>query len=113
MPYFARALLVMQFRPDLADFIDGMDLDEVWGEDNIDFDDLQVKGLEFSTALNAELQARCLVGQLNTDIDYRSEWNRIVRNKDKRIEPLKKGRYKTRWRRIRNDTDPRERDRPF
>lgn len=108
MSCFARALLVSQNRADVADFIDGMDLDEAWGEENIDFGDLQVKGLEFSAALNVELRARNMI-PLNMNIDYRSEWNRIVGNKNKRIEPMKQGRYKTRWRRIKNDIDPRER----
>ncbi|KAM0426397.1 hypothetical protein ACHAPT_008443 [Fusarium lateritium] len=112
MPQFARSLLVLQNGSNIADFIDGMDLDEAWGEENIDFDDLQVKGIEFSKKYNTELQAANL-GVLNVKIDYRQRWNAIVSAKERRIEPMKKGRYKTRWRRIRKDIDPREMDRPF
>lgn len=112
MPQFARSLLVLQNGSNIADFIDGMDLDEKWAEENIDFDDLQVKEVEFSKMQNAELQAARL-GELNVRINYRELWNAIVSEKKGRIDPMKKGRYKTRWRRIKNDMDPRERDRRF
>ncbi|KAH7140923.1 hypothetical protein EDB81DRAFT_799183 [Dactylonectria macrodidyma] len=112
MPQFARSLLVLQNGSNIADFIDGMDLDEKWGKENIDFDDLQVKGIEFSNTQNVELRAANL-GELNVRIDYRQLWIAIVSEKEGRIEPMKKGRYKTRWRRIKKDMDPRERDRPF
>lgn len=112
MTPFARSLLVLQDSSNLADFIDGMDLDEKWGADNIDFDNLQVTGAEFTYAQNIEFEARGL-GQFNTNMDYRKRWNEVVQKKGKRIEPMKQGRYKTRWRRIKNDTDPRLRDRPF
>ncbi|KAK7422970.1 hypothetical protein QQX98_001260 [Neonectria punicea] len=112
MPQFARSLLVLQNGSNIADFIDAMNLDEKWGEENIDFDDLQVKGLEFAKTQNLELRA-ANVPTLNVGTDYRKLWNAIVSEKEGRIEPMKKGRYKTRWRRIKNDIDPRERDRPF
>lgn len=112
MPQFGRSLLVLQNGSNLADFIDGMNLDEAWGEENIDFDDLQSRGIEFMKAQNVELQARDL-GEYNVNVDFRRLWNEVVREKEGRIEPMKKGRYKTRWRRIKNDTDPRQRDRPF
>ncbi len=50
MPEVARSLLVSQNNSDLADFVEGMDLNEQWGEDNVDFEDLQTKGVEFSQA---------------------------------------------------------------
>lgn len=112
MPQFARSLLLLQNGSDLADFVDGMDLDERWGEENINFDDLQLRGVEFTKAQNAELEAMDL-GQFNINVDYRRKWNQVVDNKERRIEPIKKGRYKTTWRRIKNDIDPRQRDRPF
>jgi hypothetical protein len=87
-----------------------MDLDKEWGESNLDFDDLQLKGLEFTREQNAVLEKKGL-GYLKLGVDYRSMWNRAVDEKEKRIEPMKKGRYKTRWRRIKNDIDPRLRDR--
>lgn len=108
--HFARSLLVLQNGSDLEDFIDGMDLDMAWAEANVDFDDLQLKGLEFTKERNAEFKERDC-GSFSMNIDYRSEWNSIVDEKDRRIESMKKGRYKTRWRPIKNDIDPRLRDR--
>ncbi|POS76766.1 hypothetical protein DHEL01_v204831 [Diaporthe helianthi] len=110
--HFARSLLVLQNPSDLCDFIDGMDLDKEWGESNLDFDDLQQKGLEFSRKQNDVLEQMGL-GSLKLDVDYRGMWNIEVDEKEKRIEPMKKGRYKTRWRRIKNDRDPRTKDRPL
>lgn len=107
---FARSLLVLQNESDLCDFIDGMDLDRDWGESNLDFDNLQHKGLEFTRKQNAVFENMGL-GSLRLDVNYRSMWNVEVDEKEKRIEPIKKGRYKTRWRRIKNDRDPRLRDR--
>jgi hypothetical protein len=109
MTQFARSLLVLQNLCDLDDFVDGMDLDEKWGEENIDFDELQVTGMKFTEAQNLELIARDL-GQYNDKVNYRRRWNETVNTKERRIEPMKKGRYKTRWRRIKNDIDPRLRD---
>ena len=112
MPQFSRSLLMLQRCSDLADFVDGMNLDEEWGEKNIDFDDLQAQGIEFNKVQNAELMARGL-DEYNVNVDYRSQWNDAVRSKDGRISPMKKGRYKTRWRRIKKDIDPRQKDRHF
>ncbi|KAJ4387217.1 hypothetical protein N0V93_007806 [Gnomoniopsis smithogilvyi] len=109
---FARSLLVLQNPSNLCDLIDGMDLDKEWGESNLDFDDLQRKGLEFSRKQNVMLE-QMDAGTLNLNVDYRSKWNIKVDEKEKRIEPMKKGRYKTRWRRIKNDRDPRMKDRPM
>ncbi|KAH7312579.1 hypothetical protein B0I35DRAFT_437327 [Stachybotrys elegans] len=108
MAPFGRSLLVMQCWADLADFIDGMDLDEKWGDENIDFADLQVKGREFTDLYNAELR-KFNLNQYSV-VDYRQRWIEIVETKARRIEPMKQGRYKTRWRRIKNDRDPRTRE---
>lgn len=112
MREFARSLVVLQNRSDLGDFIDGMNLDKEWGEANVDFDDLQLKGLESTREWNAEFEKRGL-GYLRPDVNYRNMWNTVVDEKERRIEPMKKGRYKTRWRRIKNDMDPRLKDRPM
>lgn len=113
MHHFARSLLVLQNdRCNLNDFIDGMDLDKEWAEVNVDYEELQYQGLEFTRKFNAELEKEGL-GKLKLDVDYRNLWNLSVDEKVKRIEPMKQGRYKTRWRRIKNDTDPRQRDRPI
>ena len=111
MPHFARSLLVLQNGADIADFIDGMNLDEAWAEKNIDFDDLQEKGLEFSKECNRVFLEVDGQPGLRLDEDYRRRWNDIVSGKNRRIEPMKQGRYKTRWRRIKSDIDPRQRER--
>lgn len=107
---FARSLLVLENMSNLADFVDGMDLGKEWGETNINFEELQKEGAESYRVHNPELEARNLC-RFNTNRDYRETWYRIVESKPRRIQPMKQGRYKTRWRRIRNDKDPRERDR--
>lgn len=87
MHLFARSLLVLQNPANLCDFVDGMNLDKDWGESNLDFDDLQHKGLEFSMKLNAVLEPLG-VGSLKLHVDYRSMWNKKVdeKEKEKRIE---------------------------
>ncbi|POS81525.1 hypothetical protein DHEL01_v200098 [Diaporthe helianthi] len=69
--HFARSLLVLQNGSDLEDFIDGMDLDMAWAEANVDFDDLQLKGLEFTKERNAEFKERDC-GSFSMNIDYRT-----------------------------------------
>jgi hypothetical protein len=90
---FARSLLVQQQWADIADLIDGMNLDVEWGLQNIDFDKLQ----EMAGIPNLERIWRQLAS---------------ADAKEQRIEPLKKGRYLTRWRSTRFPEDPRTRDRP-
>lgn len=105
MAQFARSVLVQQNqRCIMNDFIDGMDLDKAWAEAHVDFADLQVRGRAFTEEFNAALAAQGL-RTLKLDVDYRSLWNRAVDDKEKRIEPMKKGHYKSRWRQIKNDTD--------
>lgn len=110
MRQFARALLVSQNGADIDDFIDGMDLDDAWGEEHLDFDELQVTGLQTTQFWNDDLAIRG-TGQFITTINYRKKWSKSVANKNERIDPLMRGRSKTRWRRIKNDMDPRERKR--
>ncbi|KAG7135341.1 hypothetical protein HYQ45_006880 [Verticillium longisporum] len=110
MAQFARSLLIMQAGADLEDFVDGMDLDVPWAEANMDFADLQQQARAFCRAQNPVLEEKGL-GQFNETLDRRGLWESIVRTKEKRIDDTKEGRYKTRWRRIKNDVDPRTRDR--
>lgn len=112
MRQFARALLALQNGADIADFVDGMNLDEAWGEEHINFDDLQEKVLEFRKEFNNELRAVGGLCPLAThDMDFRKRWNWFVETKESRIEPMKKGRYKSRWWPIQKDMDPRLEDR--
>lgn len=112
MPQFARALLVQQNTCDLVDFIDGMNLDVAWAEENIDFEQLQVEGMQYAERQNA-LLARDKLGQLKTTRDFAAEWRGIAESKERRIEPMKKGRYLTCCRTVRNPGDPRLKDRDW
>lgn len=55
----------------VADFIDGMNLNEKWGQDNVDCGDLEVKGMEFIKAQNEDLSTKGL-DHFNTNISYRT-----------------------------------------
>ncbi|KAK3322714.1 hypothetical protein B0H66DRAFT_472935 [Apodospora peruviana] len=105
---FAKALLVKQNRADLADFIDAQDLSGEWGEENINFAELQAEGVEYATRMNAKFAddpqspSRMHVGR-----DLRKDWMSVVESKESRIEPLKQGRYITRWRMKSRPQDPR------
>jgi hypothetical protein len=111
---FARSLLMQQLTADIADFIDGMDLTVDWGAQNIGFEALQEERAKFIESRNE----RAIVdadrhGWLSPQDMERSwvEWA-SKEAKEKRIEPMKQGRYFTRWRRIRSPEDPRTKDRP-
>ncbi|KAK4141740.1 uncharacterized protein C8A04DRAFT_38897 [Dichotomopilus funicola] len=114
MIQFARSLLLQQLTADLADFIDGMDLDVDWGGRNVGFAGLQEESVKF----NALRNERVITDGGNRSgfcypMDLGELWRRKASKeaKEKRVEPMKKGRYLTSWRRI-NSEDPRTRDRP-
>lgn len=116
LPHLARALLVLQNGADVTDLVDGMDLDAQWGEAHLDFDDLQARALPFLEALNEDIKTgahahgRTGLPLLSTNnLDFRKRWNDIAEKKPMRIE---QGQYKTRWRRIQDDSDPRTQNRP-
>jgi hypothetical protein len=99
---------------DIADFVDGMDLDVEWGEKNIGFAALQEASGEFIERRNRRVQASGEdYGYLSPQI-WKLLWDERATKEAKamRIEPLKQGRYFTRWRRIKSPEDPRTKDRP-
>lgn len=110
---FARSLLVQHLWADISDFIDGMDLDVEWGERNIGFDALQEESHKFARLRDERLKSHGCSGGFSPQVVERI-WREQASSeaKERRIEPMKKGRYLTRWRRIKSPEDPRTRDRP-
>ncbi|KAK4235158.1 hypothetical protein C8A03DRAFT_46646 [Achaetomium macrosporum] len=112
---FARSLLVQQLTADLADLVDGMDLDVEWGEQHIGFKTLQEASANFIGLRNRRVSASGGddYGRLSPK-GMEALWREIAskEEKAKRIEPMKQGRYFTRWRSYKYPQDPRIRDRP-
>ncbi|KAK4100773.1 hypothetical protein N658DRAFT_507453 [Parathielavia hyrcaniae] len=100
---FARSLLIQQRGSDRADFIDGMNLDIEWGQASDEFVKLK----------NHRLKDDGYSGGLSPQ-PLEDRWREIASSeaKQRRIEPLKQGRYFTRWRIIKSPKDPRTKDRP-
>ncbi|KAK4152574.1 hypothetical protein C8A00DRAFT_16113 [Chaetomidium leptoderma] len=110
---FARSLLVQQLWADVADLIDGMNLDTDWGFHDINLETLQQESRMFAELRNGHLKSHGCEGALYPQ-DMERIWRQLASNeaKEQRIEPLKKGRYFTRWRSIKFPEDPRTKDRP-
>lgn len=109
--YFARSLLVLQNDPDLADFVDAHNSTMEWGENNLNFPELQAQGAEYAVRKNKQLVADSKFPySLNVNRDFAAMWRRVVEGKEGRIEPLKQGRYITRWRSKARPVDPRHHD---
>jgi hypothetical protein len=98
---------------DIADLVDGMDLDIEWGMRNIGFDTLQAQSIEFVEHQNRLLTSHGEAGGLSIQ-DMEKIWRESASKdaKERRIEPMKQGRYFTRWRNIKYPEDPRTKDRP-
>lgn len=90
-----------------------MDLDIEWGIRNIGFDTLQADSIGFVKRRNQQLESHGCGGGLATQ-NMEQIWRDSASKeaKERRIEPMKQGRYFTRWRRIRSPEDPRTKDRP-
>ncbi len=111
---YSRSLLLLQMMPDLADFIDGMDLTVEWGAENIGFEALQEESGKFWELRNERVEKNgdsC--GRLETKV-LEEVWKDRANKEAKglRIEPMKQGRYFTRWRRFKAPEDPRTKERP-
>ena len=113
---FARSLLVQNLTADLGDFIDGMDLTIEWGAEHIGFKALQEENTRFVALRNQRVDDSSGgdYGYISSKQPLERLWNSIASKeaKERRIEPIKQGRYFTRWRRIKSPEDPRTRDRP-
>ncbi len=113
---FAQSLLNLQQYADLNDLVDGMDLDEAWGETHLlqldkpapveyirEKNDMIASSLPESKKSVAFL---CLLSERPRPA--RDEWLRIVRTKHQRInDELPRHRYLTRFRKV-GSRDPRE-----
>ena len=113
----AQALLVTYELTGLTDLIDGMDLDEVWGHQNLDLSG--TNDLAWALQKNDKIEAS-LPGQ-DTDmarvptgtIQCAEIWSEIVNTKERRIgQELAKEYYNTRFH-LKGWGDPRKEDRPF
>lgn len=111
---FARSLLLQQMVADISDFIDGMDLTVAWGVQNIGFETLQKESAIFIARRNEQATADSGRYGFLSPQPLEELWNEMASKeaKEKRIEPMKQGRYFTRWRRIKSPEDPRTKDRP-
>lgn len=90
-----------------------MDLDIEWGERNIGFDTLQDESVKFAKLRDTRLNSHNCGSGFSPQVMERIWRERASSEaKERRIEPMKKGRYFTRWRRIKSPEDPRTKDRP-
>ncbi|KAK4098370.1 hypothetical protein N658DRAFT_561083 [Parathielavia hyrcaniae] len=112
---FAQSLLDLQEYADLADLVDGMDLDEAWGETHLQLDkpapveyireknDMIARSLPESMADGAFLALLSESPRPKRDV-----WRRIVNSKHRRInDELPRERYLTRFRKV-GSRDPRK-----
>jgi hypothetical protein len=109
---FAKGLLDTQQYADLSDLVDGMNLDEEWGEAHLQFDQpapidyIQKKNEMILESLPGRPSA--LLALLSEKPNPREIWRHIVRTKGKRIsDELPGHRYVTRFRKV-GSRDPRE-----
>lgn len=111
---FARSLLLQQMAADISDFIDGMDLTVDWGTQNIGFEALQKDSAGFIERRNEHATVDSGRYGFLSSQPLEQLWNEMASKeaKERRIEPMKQGRYFTRWRRIKSPEDPRTKDRP-
>lgn len=110
----AQSLLNTQRYADLADLIDGMNLDEAWGETHLQLD--KPVSIEYIKEKNNLLTLHCPESMrsglpfalLSESPRPRDVWLRQVQTKDRRInEELGRHRYLTRFRKVGSE-DPRE-----
>ncbi|KAM7184868.1 hypothetical protein V8F33_012738 [Rhypophila sp. PSN 637] len=114
--YLAQALLDTQRWVDLEDLVDGMNLSEEWGEQNLDLD--REYSLEYAKWKNARIRASIpeteysdLMELNENPTSLREIWQDIVRTKERRIGlELPKDQYLTRFWPI-GAKDPRSRER--
>ncbi|KAK4236618.1 hypothetical protein C8A03DRAFT_45417 [Achaetomium macrosporum] len=110
---FAQSLLDTQQYADLADLVDGMDLDEEWGESHLQLDAspigwIREKNELIARSLPEDMRASAIFSMLTETPEPREAWLRTVRTKHKRInDELPKHRYLTRYRKV-GSRDPRE-----
>ena len=109
LEHFAQSLLDTQNYADLEDLVDGMDLDEAWGEANLDFEHIPIDYIKRKNELICESLPGLpgLMASLSTTPDPKGAWTRAVRGKRARMMPkYSEELYATRFRLI-GSPDPR------
>jgi hypothetical protein len=111
---FAQALLDRQQDADLADLVDGMDLDEAWGERHLQLD--KPPALDYIREKNdlivrtfpESMRDGAVFALLTETPKPRKVWLRIVGSKERRInDEWPRHRYITRFRKV-GSLDPRD-----
>lgn len=106
--YFVRSLIALQDPADLADMVDAQNLTLEWGNNHLDFPKLKEEAAAFAVKVNDRLKREeNFTGGIDVNRDFERHWVRVVEGKDARIEPMKRGRYITRWRARAMPGDPR------
>ncbi|KAK3899743.1 hypothetical protein C8A05DRAFT_17864 [Staphylotrichum tortipilum] len=110
----AQGLLDTQLYADLTDLVDGMDLDEAWGETHLQLDGpppidyIREKNERIARALPASMKGEALLALLSERPRAREVWLRVVSTKQRRInDKMPRPRHLTRFRKI-GSPDPRE-----
>ncbi|KAK3899652.1 hypothetical protein C8A05DRAFT_17938 [Staphylotrichum tortipilum] len=111
---FAQSLLDTQQYADLADLVDGMDLEESWGEQHLRFKVTPLL-VEYIRGKNERITASYegiginpVPARLSETPKLRERWRRIVGTKARRInDELPRERHLTRFRKV-GSPDPRE-----
>jgi hypothetical protein len=89
LQHFAQSLLDKQNYADLEDLVDGMDLCEAWGEENLQLDHVPIEYINRKNELIYEtlpgLQG--VLVSLSTAADARRAWKRVVYGKRARLIP--------------------------
>jgi hypothetical protein len=109
---FAQSLLETQQDHNLSDLIDGMDLDVIWGEKNLDLEGNT--DVAWAVQQNQKIMASVDLGESQFLLkmhdmpqNKRETWNSLVAGKEARIGPeLSKQYFSTRFR-ARQSQDPR------
>lgn len=105
LAYFVQDMMDTQKWMEVQELVDGMDLDEEWGEENIDLD--KPGEIEYAKKKNERIRGSLEKFPTNipstlreTPMDLRAKWRKLVRNKECRLPILAaKGRYITKYRR--------------
>ncbi|KAK3988040.1 hypothetical protein QBC44DRAFT_269911 [Cladorrhinum sp. PSN332] len=112
---FAQSLLDLQQYADLTDLVDGMDLDQAWGETHLQLDKpppiehIRKKNTMIARSLPEDMGEFAELSLMSERVrPSRDIWQRIVSTKHRRInDELPRHRYITRFRKV-GSKDPRE-----
>lgn len=119
LEHFAQSLVNTQRWAELAQLVDGMDLDEEWGGAHLNLDKPSPAETEYVATKNKKIKSSCdefpgtdprLATLTEKPVNRMKKWQSIVQTKESRIGPhLPKERYVTQFRR-KGSQDPRLRE---